>query len=150
MAKRLFYTLAILALVRNYLPSHKRVLDGGWHIADCVSRSYDLEGMQVGTFAAGRIGTAVDAPGEARLVVIAMLGIDDVHGLFAPPHPLDQEGIDDGAFLSRPRDEGAGVKVPAELSVGKLGSDGHHAIVPLLKILLTRPSVVFCHGSCLG
>jgi formate dehydrogenase len=51
--------MTILALVRNYLPSHQRVLDGGWHIADCVARSYDLEGMQVGTFAAGRIGTAV-------------------------------------------------------------------------------------------
>ena len=32
---------------------------GGWNIADGVSRSYDLEGMQVGTVAAGRIGTAV-------------------------------------------------------------------------------------------
>jgi formate dehydrogenase len=51
--------MVILALVRNFVPSHQRVLDGGWHIADCVSRSYDLEGMQVGTFAAGRIGTAV-------------------------------------------------------------------------------------------
>jgi formate dehydrogenase len=51
--------MAILALVRNYIPSHQWVLDGGWNIADCVQRSYDLEGMQVGTFAAGRIGTAV-------------------------------------------------------------------------------------------
>ncbi|MFC1433308.1 NAD-dependent formate dehydrogenase [Streptacidiphilus sp. N1-3] len=48
-----------LALVRNYLPSHRTVLDGGWDIADCVARSYDLEGMQVGTVAAGRIGLAV-------------------------------------------------------------------------------------------
>ena len=51
--------MMILALVRNYLPSYQRVLDGGWNIADCASRSYDLEGMQVGTVAAGRIGTAV-------------------------------------------------------------------------------------------
>ena len=51
--------MMILALVRNYIPSYERVLDGGWNIADCVSRSYDLEGMQVGTVAAGRIGTAV-------------------------------------------------------------------------------------------
>jgi formate dehydrogenase len=51
--------MAILALVRNYIPSHQTVLDGGWNIADCVSRSYDLEGMQVGTVAAGRIGSAV-------------------------------------------------------------------------------------------
>ena len=51
--------MLILALVRNYLPAHQWVLDGGWNIADCVSRSYDLEGMQVGTFGAGRIGSAV-------------------------------------------------------------------------------------------
>ena len=51
--------MMILALVRNYIPSYKWVLDGGWNIADCVSRSYDLEGMQVGSVAAGRIGSAV-------------------------------------------------------------------------------------------
>ncbi len=51
--------MMILALVRNYIPSYKWVVDGGWNIADCVSRSYDLEGMQVGTVAAGRIGSAV-------------------------------------------------------------------------------------------
>jgi formate dehydrogenase len=51
--------MLILSLVRNYLPSHQWVLDRGWNIADCVSRSYDLEGMQVGTVAAGRIGSAV-------------------------------------------------------------------------------------------
>jgi len=49
----------ILSLVRNYLPSNRIVLDGGWNIADAVSRSYDLEGMQVGTVGAGRIGSAV-------------------------------------------------------------------------------------------
>jgi formate dehydrogenase len=51
--------MAILSLVRNYIPSHQVVNDGGWDIADCVSRSYDLEGMQVGTVGAGRIGSAV-------------------------------------------------------------------------------------------
>jgi formate dehydrogenase len=51
--------MMILALVRNYIPSYKVVTDGGWNIADCVSRSYDLEGMQVGTVGAGRIGSAV-------------------------------------------------------------------------------------------
>jgi formate dehydrogenase len=51
--------MMILALVRNYLPSHQWVVDGGWNIADCVQRSYDLEGMHVGTVAAGRIGSAV-------------------------------------------------------------------------------------------
>ena len=51
--------MMILSLVRNYLPLHQIVLDGGWNIADAVSRCYDVEGMQVGTVAAGRIGTAV-------------------------------------------------------------------------------------------
>ncbi len=51
--------MMILGLVRNYIPSYQWVVNGGWNIADCVSRSYDLEGMQVGTVAAGRIGSAV-------------------------------------------------------------------------------------------
>ena len=51
--------MMILSLVRNYIPSYKWVIDGGWNIADCVSRSYDLEAMEVGTVAAGRIGLAV-------------------------------------------------------------------------------------------
>jgi formate dehydrogenase len=51
--------MMILALVRNYIPSYQWVVQGGWNIADCVSRSYDLEGMHVGTVAAGRIGSAV-------------------------------------------------------------------------------------------
>jgi formate dehydrogenase len=51
--------MMILALVRNYIPSYGWVVRGGWNIADCVERSYDLEGMNVGTVAAGRIGLAV-------------------------------------------------------------------------------------------
>ena len=51
--------MMILGLVRNYIPSYQQVIAGGWNIADCASRSYDLEGMQVGTVAAGRIGSAV-------------------------------------------------------------------------------------------
>jgi formate dehydrogenase len=51
--------MMILSLVRNYLPSHDWVVKGGWNIADCVSRSYDVEGMAVGSVAAGRIGLAV-------------------------------------------------------------------------------------------
>ena len=51
--------MMILALVRNYIPSYRVVMNGGWDIADCASRSYDLEGMQVGTVGAGRIGSAV-------------------------------------------------------------------------------------------
>ncbi len=48
-----------LSLVRNYIPSYNWVIKGGWNIADCVARSYDLEGMNVGTVAAGRIGLRV-------------------------------------------------------------------------------------------
>ena len=51
--------MQILALVRNYLPSHQWVVNGGWNIADSVERAYDLEGMNVGVVAAGRIGLAV-------------------------------------------------------------------------------------------
>jgi formate dehydrogenase len=51
--------MMILALVRNYIPAYQTVLAGGWDIADCAARSYDLEGMQVGTVGAGRIGSAV-------------------------------------------------------------------------------------------
>jgi formate dehydrogenase len=50
--------MMILGLVRNYIPSYQWVVKGGWNIADCVERSYDLEGMHVGTVAAGRIGIA--------------------------------------------------------------------------------------------
>jgi formate dehydrogenase len=62
--------MMILGLVRNYLPSYDWVRKGGWNIADCVTRSYDLEGMDVGTVAAGRIGLAVLrrlAPFDVRL-----------------------------------------------------------------------------------
>lgn len=51
--------MMILGLVRNYIPSWEWVTKGGWNIADCVARSYDVEGMNVGTVAAGRIGRAV-------------------------------------------------------------------------------------------
>jgi formate dehydrogenase len=51
--------MMILSLVRNYIPSYQWVVKGGWNIADCVERSYDLEAMHVGTVAAGRIGLAV-------------------------------------------------------------------------------------------
>jgi formate dehydrogenase len=50
--------MQILALVRNFVPSHQWVRDGGWNIADCVERAYDVEGMDVGVIAAGRIGLA--------------------------------------------------------------------------------------------
>jgi formate dehydrogenase len=51
--------MMILSLARNYLQSWDLVKAGGWNIADCAARSYDIEGMHVGTVAAGRIGSAV-------------------------------------------------------------------------------------------
>lgn len=51
--------MQILALVRNYIPSHQWILEGGWNIADSVERAYDLEAMQCGVIGAGRIGLAV-------------------------------------------------------------------------------------------
>ncbi len=71
--------MMILTLVRNYIPSYQWVVDGGWNIADCVSRSYDLEGMAVGTVGAGRIGTAV----------LRRLKPFDVKLHYTDPHRLD-------------------------------------------------------------
>jgi formate dehydrogenase len=48
--------MMILSLVRDYHNQHAIVKEGGWNIADAVQRSYDVEGMHVGTVAAGRIG----------------------------------------------------------------------------------------------
>src|SRR5271154_6925139 len=62
--------MQILELVRNFVPSHQWVTDGGWNIADCVEHAYDVEGMDVGVIAAGRIGRAVLrrlAPFDVRL-----------------------------------------------------------------------------------
>ena len=117
--------MMILALVRNYLPSHQWVLDGGWNIADCVTRSYDLEGMQVGTVAAGRIGTAVlrrlkpfevglhytdrHRLGEALERELgltfhpdaeSMVGVCDVVTINAPLHP-ETENLFDERMLAR-------------------------------------------------
>ncbi|WP_236796931.1 NAD-dependent formate dehydrogenase [Amycolatopsis sp. GM8] len=73
--------MMILSLVRNYLPSHQWVLDGGWNIADCVERSYDVEGMHVGTVAAGRIGSAV----------LRRLAPFDVHLHYTDRHRLPED-----------------------------------------------------------
>ena len=51
--------MMILALGAQLHPVIQWVINGGWNIADCVTRSYDLEGMHVGTVAAGRIGLRV-------------------------------------------------------------------------------------------
>jgi len=73
--------MMILAQVRNYLPSYEVVLDGGWNIADCVARSYDVEGMHIGTVAAGRIG----------LAVLRRLAPFDVHLHYTDRHRLPAE-----------------------------------------------------------
>ena len=51
--------MMILAQVRNYIPMYKDASNGGWNIAEIVSRSYDVEGMHIGTVAAGRIGLGI-------------------------------------------------------------------------------------------
>ncbi|MFC7328282.1 NAD-dependent formate dehydrogenase [Marinactinospora rubrisoli] len=73
--------MMILSLVRNYLPAHQIVRDGGWNIADAVARSYDLEGMHVGSVAAGRIG----------LAVLRRLAPFDVHLHYTDRHRLPAE-----------------------------------------------------------
>lgn len=70
--------MTMLALVCNYLPSHEWAAKGGWNIADCVERSYDIEGMHVGTVAAGRIG----------LRVLRLLKPFDVHLHYLDRHRL--------------------------------------------------------------
>jgi len=117
--------MMILGLVRNYLPSHQVVLDGGWNIADCAARSYDVEGMHVGTVAAGRIGLAVlkrlkpfdmhlhyydrhrlAAAVEAELGLIwhdsveEMVGQCDVVTINCPLHP-ETENLFDAAMIGR-------------------------------------------------
>jgi formate dehydrogenase len=112
--------MMILGLVRNYIPSYKVVVDGGWNIADCVAREYDVEGMQVGTVAAGRIGTAVlrrmkpfdvglhytdrhRLPDEVEKelgvsfheTTEEMVGICDVVTINAPLHPETEHLFDD-------------------------------------------------------
>jgi formate dehydrogenase len=77
--------MLILSLVRNYLPAHRVASEGGWSIADCVSRSYDLEGMQVGTVGAGRIGSAV----------LRRLKPFEVHLHYTDRHRLPSEAEDE-------------------------------------------------------
>ena len=51
----------ILALVRNYIPAYKQVLEGRWDIAEIASKAHDLEGKVVGIIGTGRIGQRVCA-----------------------------------------------------------------------------------------
>jgi formate dehydrogenase len=117
--------MMILGLVRNYIPSYQWVIKGGWNIADCVARSYDVEGMHVGTVAAGRIGLAVlrrlkpfdmylhyydrhrlprAVEEELNLVwhpnVEDMVKVCDVVTINAPLHP-ETEGLFNDKLISR-------------------------------------------------
>lgn len=120
--------MMILGLVRNYIPSYQWVVKGGWNIADCVSRSYDLEQMQVGTVAAGRIGIAVlrrlkpfevqlhytdrhrlSAEVEKELALTwhpnaeSMVKVCDVITINAPLHPETEGMFNDAMFAKMKR-----------------------------------------------
>ncbi|HEY0730840.1 MAG TPA: NAD-dependent formate dehydrogenase [Chitinophagaceae bacterium] len=117
--------MSILSLVRNYIPSYQWVIKGGWNIADCVQRSYDVEGMTVGTVAAGRIGLAVlkrlkpfdmklhytdrhrlpkEVEEELNLTyhpdVESMVKVCDVVTINCPLHP-ETEGMFNDALISK-------------------------------------------------
>ena len=117
--------MMILALVRNYIPSYNWVIKKGWNIADCVSRSYDVEGMNIGTVASGRIGLSVlrklkpfdvklhyfdrhklpdDVENELNLTfhdsVESMVKVCDVVTINCPLHP-ETEHLFDEAMLGK-------------------------------------------------
>jgi formate dehydrogenase len=49
----------ILALVLNYIPAYRQVLDGRWDIAEIAAKAHDLEDKVVGIIGVGRIGQRV-------------------------------------------------------------------------------------------
>ena len=51
--------MQILALVRNYIPSYKQVVDGRWDIGEIAAKAHDLEDKVVGIVGMGRIGQRV-------------------------------------------------------------------------------------------
>ena len=51
--------MLILAMVRNFLPAHKQITDGGWDIGAAASKAYDIEGKIIGTVGTGQIGRLV-------------------------------------------------------------------------------------------
>ncbi len=112
--------MQMLALVRDYIPQYGWVTRGGWNIADAVSRSYDIEGMDVGVVAAGRIGLAVlkrmkpfdvnlhytdrhrlPADVEAELgltfhdTVESLVSVCDVVSIHCPLHPETEDMFND-------------------------------------------------------
>jgi phosphoglycerate dehydrogenase-like enzyme len=51
--------MQVLALVRNFVPSHRQVLEGRWDIAEIAADAHDLEGKTVGVVGAGRIASVL-------------------------------------------------------------------------------------------
>jgi formate dehydrogenase len=49
----------MLVLVRNFVPAHEQIINGGWNVAELASNTWDLEGKIVGTVGCGRIGQRV-------------------------------------------------------------------------------------------
>ncbi|MDQ3375553.1 MAG: NAD-dependent formate dehydrogenase [Actinomycetota bacterium] len=53
--------MQVLALVRNFVPAYKDVVDGGWSIGEIAAGSHDLEKKTVGVYGAGQIGQLIAA-----------------------------------------------------------------------------------------
>lgn len=53
--------MQILALVRNFVPAYKDIVDGGWSIGEIAAGSHDLERKTVGVYGAGQIGQLIAA-----------------------------------------------------------------------------------------
>jgi formate dehydrogenase len=117
--------MMILTLVRDYIPQYGWVVKGGWNIADAVSRSYDVEAMNVGVLGAGRIGLALlrrmkpfdvqlhyhdrhrlptEVEEELELAfhesVESLVSACDVLSIHCPLHP-ETEHLIDGEMLSK-------------------------------------------------
>ena len=117
--------MMILSMVRDYHTQHAIAKSGGWNIADAVKRSYDVEGMHIGTVAAGRIGLAAlrrMKPFEVNLhyfdrhrlslevekelnltfheTVESMVAVCDVVTINCPLHP-ETENLFDAQMISK-------------------------------------------------
>jgi formate dehydrogenase len=117
--------MMMLALVRDYIPQYNTVINKGWNIADSVSKSYDIEGMSIGSVAAGRIGLAIlrrmkpfdvnlhytdrhrlstDVEKELNLTfhksVESMVKVCDVITINCPLHP-ETEHLFDAALINK-------------------------------------------------
>jgi formate dehydrogenase len=117
--------MMIISMVRDYHTQHAIAKSGGWNIADGVKRSYDVEGMNIGTVAAGRIGLDVlrkmkpfdvhlhyfdrhrlpdSVEQELNLTfhesVESMIAVCDVVTINCPLHP-ETEHLFDAAMISK-------------------------------------------------